>query len=261
MAKNSRNSGGARSTANVRQLPGFRDLPESILQALQAISVAKSFKAGQTVLDADAPSPTSGAVHSGILRMQKDLPSGHRHIVGLLFEGDFFGRIFNSHTHFSIIAAVDADIIMFPRTAFEALLLRSPELHRLLMLHVLTELDRARDWMIILANPKVRGRLAGLLVLLCIRVQHIDHPTASGDAIALRIPLSRHDVANLLGTRVESVSRALHALADDGRIDILRPDLLHIRNLQALIKDAGAPPLADTASLPHSGGAKGKPIN
>ncbi|WP_172960976.1 Crp/Fnr family transcriptional regulator [Oceaniglobus roseus] len=250
MQETPREAAGSKSSANLRLLPGFDELPEPILKELQAIVVRRSFEAGQTVVEADAPSRFTCIVRTGILRMQKDLPDGRQHIVGILVEGDLFGRVFNGNMHFSIEAATDAEILAFPRAAFEALLLRSPELDRLLLLHLLSELDRARDWMIILANPKVRGRLAGLLLLLCTRLQTVDHlVTVSGRAVRVRIPLSRPDVAHLLGTRVESVSRALHALADDGLLDIVRPDLLEIRNLQALTEEAGEPDLADTASL------------
>jgi CRP/FNR family transcriptional regulator len=181
--------------------------------------------------------------------MQKYLPDGRQHVVGLLVEGDMFGRAFDGDMHFSLEAATDAEVYTFPRPTFESILLRSPELDRLLLLNLLNELDRARDWMIILANSKVRGRLAGFLLLLCTRFGHVPNMiSVANERLRVQIPLSRPDVAHLLGTRIESVSRGFHALANDGLIEILRPDLIELCNLEELAEEAGEPDIGDQAA-------------
>ncbi|WP_116134734.1 Crp/Fnr family transcriptional regulator [Tropicimonas sp. IMCC34043] len=235
---------------DLSELPDFRDLPESVRKALQAICRRRSYGAGQTIAETGTHLETIGIVRNGILKMQKSLPDGRQHVVGLLVAGDMFGRVFDGRMHFSVEAATNAGVCAFERTGFEALLLRTPKLDRLLVLNLMTELDRARDWMIILANPKIRGRLAGFLLLLCTRYQTIDRLiTVKDRAIRIRIPLSRPDMAHLLGTRVESISRALHALADDGLVKILRPDLVEVAEIAALVGEIGEPDLGDTASL------------
>ncbi|MDD9731291.1 Crp/Fnr family transcriptional regulator [Mameliella sp. AT18] len=245
--------GGSRSpgqTCALSDLSDLNTLPEDVREALKAICRQKSYEAGQTIAEADRPSDFIGIVRDGILRMEKTLSDGRRHLVGLLVEGDIFGHVFDGEMHFNVEAATSVELFTFRRGPFEEILLRSPDLDRLLLLNLLNELDRARDWMIILANPKVRGRLAGFLLLLCTRFQNVDHVTSiAGDAIRLRIPLSRRDLANLLGTRLESVSRAFHALANDGLIDILQPRVVEIRDLEALADEAGGSELGDPASL------------
>jgi CRP/FNR family transcriptional regulator, anaerobic regulatory protein len=132
------------------------------------------------------------------------------------------------------------DVIAFRRTPFEALLLESPELERLVLLNLLNEVDRARDWLIILANPRIRGRLAGFLTVLCTRFAKIGQLLKVDEqTIEVRIPLSRVDLAHLLGTRPETISRAFHALADKGIIAIKRPDLIVVRDIDGLIAEAG----------------------
>lgn len=232
------------------ELPDFRDLPDPVRRELQTICRQVSYKAGQTIAEIGTRMETIGIVRDGILRMQKSLPDGRQHLVGLLVAGDLFGRVFDGGIHFSVEAATDVEIFSFDRVRFESVLLRSPELDRLLLLNLMSELDRARDWMIILANPKIRGRLAGFLLLLCTRFQTIDHLITVRDrTVRIRIPLSRPDVAHLLGTRVESISRALHALADDGLIRILQPDLVEVSQIAALTDEAGETGLGDPASL------------
>ena len=152
-----------------------------------------------------------------------------------------FGRVFDGPLNIAIEAVVDVEVCAFRRAAFEDLLLRSPELERIALLNILNELDRARDWLIILGTPKVRGRLAGFLLVLCTRFAHYDHMLRRGNGryFDIQVPIGRTDLAHLLGARPESISRAFRALADSGSIALKQPDLIEIRDLEALAEEAG----------------------
>ncbi len=233
--------------SGIRQLA---DLPPETRAELQGFCRLRSFSAGETIVHAGETPEFIGCVHKGILRMQKTLYDGRQHIVGLLVGGDMFGRVFNGPLEVDIEAATDAEVCAFRRAPFEALLSQSPELDRVVLLNILNELDRARDWMIILANNKVTGRLAGFLLFLCSRFVNIDHFLRVKDGeLDVQIPLGRADVAHLLGTRRESISRAFRALAEDGTIIIRRPDLIRILDLDALATEMGAEEPGDHVSL------------
>ena len=238
------------STCGLSELLDFRGLPDAVRTELRPICRRRFYKAGQTVMEIGTRPETIGIVRDGILRMQKSLPDGRQHVVGLLVEGDLFGRVFDRGMNFAVEAATDAEVFSFDRRRFDSILQRCAQLDRMLLVNLMNELDRARDWMIILAHPKIRGRIAGFLLLLCTRFQRVDHLiTIRNRAVRIHIPLSRPDVANLLGTRVESVSRALHALAADGLIRILQPDLVEVEEISALTEEAGEPDMGDPASL------------
>ncbi|MGS4948253.1 Crp/Fnr family transcriptional regulator [Meridianimarinicoccus sp. RP-17] len=214
-------------------------LPET-RDALNAMCRMRVFRMGQTVVQEGETPDFVGCVLSGLLRMQKTLADGRHHIVGLLVEGDIFGRVFGGATEFAIEVATDAEFCAFPRGEFEELLMRSPDLDRAVMLNTLNELDRARDWMIILSNQKITGRIAGFLLLMVTRFSTIDHIVKARDGgIEIRIPIGRQDLAHLLGTRPESISRALHALQDDSAIRIIEPNLIGVLDLSALAREAG----------------------
>lgn len=222
-------------------------LPQNIREELNKICQLRQVEKGQIIAHPGEVSDAVGFVSEGILRMQKSLPDGRQHVVGLLVAGDVFGRVFDGAMQFSIEAATDAKIFMFPRPAFEAMLCASPDLDRLMLLHFLNEIDRTRDWMVIVSNPKVRGRLAGFLLMLCTRFRSIDGMLGSVNGmLSVGIPIGRADLAHLLGARPESISRAFHALAGDGLIDIIRPDLVVLRDIEELAGEAGEPELADT---------------
>lgn len=228
----------------------FSGLKPETQAALDAMCRTRSFFSGQTVVQEGETADFIGCVMTGVLRMQKTLADGRQHIVGLLVERDIFGRVFDGPLEFSIEAATDTEICAFPRSAFEALFARSPDLERSVLLSITNELDRAREWMIILSNQKITGRIAGFLLLMCTRFDGVDHiltPTSEG--IEVRIPISRTDLAHLLGTRPESISRALHALGDQGDIDILEPDRILIRDVKALAREADEDELETSITL------------
>ena len=243
--KNARNT-----RPDLRRLPQLAELTDETLRELEAISRVRSYTSGQVVAEAEEEAGFIGFVLEGILRLEKTLQDGRHHIVGLMVEGDMFGRVFDGPLAFGIEAAADALVCAFQRTAFETLILRSPDLERVVLLNILNELDRARDWMVILANPRVKGRLAGFLMVLCTRFASIDHLLQrDGSNLDVKIPISRADLADLLGTRPESISRAFHALADGGSIRIIRPDLIEIRDIEALGAEAGEEDLVSQSDI------------
>jgi CRP/FNR family transcriptional regulator, anaerobic regulatory protein len=237
-----------------RMIPSLAQVSDAIRSELNQICQIKRVATGEVLAQAGDHPGTIGFVTKGILRMQKTLPDGRQHVVGLLVPGDLFGRVFDDPINFSIEAATDATLVSFRRAPFEALLSRSPELERLILIHFLTEIDRARDWMIVLSNPRVRGRLAGFLLKLCTRFRGGDTMTGSVNGqLTIRNPICRADLANLLGARPESISRAFHALADDGVLKIIRPDLVAIPSIEDLAEEAGEPELGDmiTGVIPN----------
>jgi CRP/FNR family transcriptional regulator len=228
----------------------FDRLDSGVLDALEAICRKRRYHAGQTVARSGETLDTIGCVRSGFLRMQKTLADGRQHVVGLLVEGDMFGRVFDGALHFAIEAATDAQVCTFRRAPFEAMLLRTPDLERMVLLNILNELDRARDWMIVLSCPRVSGRIAGFLLVLCSRFGGIDHLLREGrGGPEVHIPISRADLAHLLGTRPESISRGFHALAEAGCIEVFSPDCIGIRDVAALAAEAGDDDLALSPGL------------
>ena len=153
----------------------FSDLLPETREALDTMRHLVRYSRGQVVIHEGEVSDFVGVVASGILRLQKTLVDGRHPVVGLLIEGDIFGRVFDGETEVAIEAATDAQVQAFPRGPFEALLKRAPDLDRVVLLNMLDELDRARDWMVILSNQKVVNRVAGFLLVMCKRFVGVDH--------------------------------------------------------------------------------------
>jgi len=200
----------------------------------------RHYEASQTVIADDELPSFVGCVSAGILRMQKNTPDGRAHIVGLLVESDMFGRVFNGNSNFAIEAATDVTLCCFDRLALETLLSRDPIIERLFLINVLDELDAAREWIMLLGGRRVTERLAAFLLILCRRWSRL-HDVLSEEHghMLVHVPVSRSDLAHYLGTRVETISRAIRTLADDGIIAIKDPYHFEILDMARLCCAAG----------------------
>lgn len=231
-------------------MPMFRALPEPVRGELSAMAQTRRFARNETIFAAQEPQDHVGCVVSGVLRMQRVLADGQEQIVGLLVASDMFGRMFDGPLAFAIEAATDAEVCLFRRGPFEALLGRSPELEKLVILNILNEVDAALEWVGVLANRKVSARAASFLLMLCRRwALQTGALSLEGGRISVSVPLSRHDLALFLGTRPETLSRAIHSLAEDGLIAIRSPYEFDILDLDGLTRLSGQDYLSETDPL------------
>jgi CRP/FNR family transcriptional regulator, anaerobic regulatory protein len=191
----------------------------------------------RVVLAAQAEEATDlGFVLGGTLAMSKLLPDGRSHIVGLLVPTDMYGRVFQGPLRHRVESLSDARLLCVARRSFEDLLSREPAAERLLLMHALEELDVAREWVVILSGAKVLSRVASFLVVLARRK---GQPTQPPGPMQVRLHLPRADLASYLGTRPETLSRALHELAARKVIRILDPYRFQIDDLPALLGISG----------------------
>jgi CRP/FNR family transcriptional regulator len=204
--------------------------------ALVSLGQVRSVGEG-TVLVADgADASEVGYVLEGILGMTKRLADGRIHIVGLLVPTDFYGRIFDGPCQYSIEALSPARLCTFPRARFERFLREDPAAERVFLLDVLDELDSAREWLLLLSGARVTERLAGFLMILARRL------TRSADArgpLTVHVPIPRAALAHYLGTRPETLSRAVHQLEDEGALRIIDPNRFEISDLSRLTEVMG----------------------
>ena len=200
----------------------------------------RTFRTGETVLADEQPPRFVGNVVSGVLRMQKTLPDGRQHIVGLLVPTDMFGRVFSGPSRFAMEAATDVTLCCFDRRELESLLQRHPELEHGLMISVLDELDAAREWILLLGGHSVRERVATFLLIFARRWPNVtfgQQPPARPHRV--QVPISRRDMAQYLGARVETLSRAIHSLVDDGLIEAEDSARFRILDLAGLVAASG----------------------
>lgn len=214
-----------------------RALPEQTLGHLNQIARRRRIRAGSPLFE-EAAQPTQVAnIISGVVRLSKSLPDGRTQIVGLQFPGDFVGRPFAREGGVLAEASTDLEVCYFSQSQYESLILSSQSMQELFAQRIIAQLDEARDWMLLLGRKTAEERVASF-ILMCSQKLAVagdcgDEPPPP--ATTLTLPLSRKEMADVLGIRLETVGRMMKRLEQAGIIKHHGNRGLEILNHAALL--------------------------
>ena len=99
--------------------------------------------------------------------------------------------------------------------------------------------DAARDWMLLLGRKTAQEKVAALLLTILQRTSRPCPDCEQGPCRQLIMPLTRTEMADYLGLRLETVSRQLKQLEVIGTIKRLDPRHISVGDVEALAKAAG----------------------
>ena len=218
------------SQCSVRERAICQSLSEEALGDLNRIGRRQMQKRGQTMTWQGDESVIVGNVIDGVFKLSASTMDGREQTLGIMFPSDFIGRPFGPKSNHSIVALTDAKVCTFMRAAFDDFARDHPDLEHKLLQRTLTELDRTRQWMLLLGRRSANERVAAFLLEM---VARLAEPDAEGP-IHLELPLGRQDIADLLGLTIETVSRQMTdmkragiiALPNRRTVDILDRDQL-----------------------------------
>jgi CRP/FNR family transcriptional regulator len=174
-------------------------------------------------------------VVSGVVKLTKTLSDGRQQIVGLLFASDFLGRPFAARSAYAAEAATHVELCCFPRRSFEQLVEGEPGMKQLLLERTLDEVDAAREWMFVLGRRTAAEKVATLIRLIAQRMRVAPcEACPTPQPLHFDLPLSRTEMADYLGLRIETVSRQLKRLRSAGVIEATAGRAITVRDLAAL---------------------------
>ncbi len=168
-------------------------------------------------------------INKGKIKTFKTNEAGKELITGIHKEGDFLGYVsLLEDIAYSESAEVleDAEIYVIPKQDFFTLVYNNKEVSRKFIQLLSNNLSESEDRLIRLAYNSVRKRVAEALVQLHDRYQ-------TSDALKTPIPISREDLAGIVGTATESVIRTLGDFKEEKLIEIQKGDI-SILNLDKL---------------------------
>jgi CRP/FNR family transcriptional regulator len=207
-------------------------LSEEELQRLNAMGRNRSLARGQTLVWAGDDAVFCANIVSGVLKLSATTANGREQIVGLLYPADFVGRPFAEFAEHTITALTDTELCVFPRKPFEAALEDNIRMERLLLRRTLAALDEARNRMLLLGRKTAEEKVASFLLDMAV---HLAGPDARQDGtITFDLPLTRSQIADVLGLTIETVSRQMTRLKRAGLIDLPGGRLVAIRDHEAL---------------------------
>ncbi len=210
------------------------------LDALSAIKTYRDFPAGRDILAAGEVSPMVGSIVRGVVKLTKSLPDGRAQMVGLLFPGDFVGHPGRAEAAYDATAATEVQLCLFQRQPFETLLRETPQLEKRLLDMTLTELDAAREWLLLLGRKTARERIATFLMALAGRARRAAPAgLPEGGPFCFALPLTRGEMAEYLGLTIETVSRHMTRLRAEGVLAFSDARSVSVPDLDALAAEAG----------------------
>jgi CRP/FNR family transcriptional regulator, anaerobic regulatory protein len=172
-------------------------------------------------------------VVSGMLRLIKLLPDGRRQITGFLSAGHLVGLAPERVHVYTAEAVTEVTLCRYGRAAFERLIDDVPGFAKRLLAIASDELRASQDQILLLGRKTAAEKIASFLLQMA-EQQNADH------AREIDLPMTRSDIADYLGVTIETVSRTLTKLKQDGLIAFLTPTRIEIRDCARLEKLAAA---------------------
>ena len=204
------------------------------LTELNRHSTRRSIESGIELVGQGDDVESYSNVLRGVVKLSKMMSDGRQQIVGLQFAPDFLGRPFQPESSLSAEAATEVQLCSFPRSILERMVASTPSMERGLLNQALAELDDARDWMLTLGRKNAQEKVASFLHLIS---THYDGEVA--ETTSFDLPLSRAEIADFLGLTIETVSRQMTKLRQDGVISIANNRHITVGSTERLARAAG----------------------
>jgi CRP/FNR family transcriptional regulator, dissimilatory nitrate respiration regulator len=192
----------------------FGGLPEDQFEAVVRLAVEKKVEKGEFIFHEGDPGNGFYMVAEGKVKIFKMSFAGKEQILHIFGPGEPFGEVPVFHgTPFPANAEALAKgaLLFFPRDAFISLVQENPSL-ALHMLAILSlRLRRFVDQIENLSLKEVPARLAGYLLYLL---------EEQGAVESVELEISKGQLASLLGTIPETLSRIFARMSDEGLIAV-----------------------------------------
>ena len=216
----------------LKALPVFAALPEELLRLIDRHTVERVFSRGETIFFEGEAGEGFHYVIEGQVKIIKTSEDGREHIINLLQPGDLFAEVllFNNQPYPATAMAVEgAKVGVIRNSDLEKLVLANNDLALQLIKALSQRLLYAQRKIKNLALDDVLSRTAEVLLRLA--------EDKGGKQKEIHLEFSRQDLASLVGTTRETLTRTLSALKKGGVIEfegsLIR--LIDVAYLQSLV--------------------------
>jgi CRP/FNR family nitrogen fixation transcriptional regulator len=184
-----------------------------------------SYRKDEEIYGEGEPSEYLYQIICGAVRTYKLLSDGRRQIGAFHLPGDVFGLDPDSEHRLTAEAIADTTVRLMPRRSLEKAAASSVQVARNLWTMTASDLRHAEDHMLLLGRKTAMERVATFLL-------EMDRRLARAGMMAL--PMCRRDIGDYLGLTLETVSRALSQLNDEGILMFSSARQIALRNRQRL---------------------------
>jgi len=209
-------------------------LCSSDLSTLNRSGRRHRLRRGDTFCWAGDDSGACANVLDGMLKVVAVTPEGAERTVGLHHPADFIGNPYRDTSEYTITAVTDVELCLFPRSSFDRLLAESHDLERELLRRTLASLGDARSRILTLMHTSAEAKVAGFLLELAGRAGNRAARGSLDGPLTFDLPLTRGEMAEVLGLTIETVSRQLGQFKAAGIVSLPALRTITIRDADAL---------------------------
>lgn len=214
----------------------WADLPAPCLDIVDRLKRPRELAEGDALFREGDENAGLHCVSRGVMGLRMTHESGTEVMVGIARPGEVLGaRAFlrNGPHRTTAVALTVGAVCTISRHDALRLTQQAPSVHLQLVKRCLHAMDEAQEEKMRMAAMSNRARLCHLLHRLV-----AEAPGTLRDRAELRLPVSRVDLAQMIGIQPESLSRLFRRLKDDGLIEFSGRNLI-VPSVAALAADAG----------------------
>ncbi len=177
-----------------------KDLPE-----VEQRMARRHAQAGTALLTEGEPNETLFVLVKGSVRLSKQLEDGRRQVTGFLFPGDMLGVRKTDKCAYTAETLEESYLCRFTHGFMDQAAERAPAVSDRLLHRAQNEYHRAQEHIVLLGKRTAIERVQCFIDMVDRAIGHDD--STRGRVVPL--PMSRQDIADYLGLRLETLSRAL----------------------------------------------------
>jgi CRP-like cAMP-binding protein len=196
----------------IHKVPIFSLLSKEDLLQISQLIVHKSFEKGEFIFREGDRLDSIIIMNQGSAKAVKYTADGREQILYVLLEGDFFGEnniLANQTAQYSIQALKPSKICMLSKENFNSLLKKHPSIAIKIIEELGNRINRLESTIKSMGVRDVDARIANLLIDY---LNQFGQKTSEG--ILIKLPISKEEIANLLGLARETLSRKLRLLEE-----------------------------------------------
>jgi CRP/FNR family transcriptional regulator len=215
----------------LRITPPFNALPPADRKRLAPFAFLRRYAREDLIFSEGDPSDRFHTVVSGRVKIVKLAPHGKELILEIFGAGDPFGAVAAYEGRpfpASAIALQPTEVLSIARRDFFALIADHPEIARGLLLGLTRRLVELTQKLAQMTSGGVEYRIASLFLRLADRIGE-----KRDGAILIPLALSRQDIADMVGTTIETAIRVMSRWGKEGVIRTERTSFV-IENREAL---------------------------
>jgi CRP-like cAMP-binding protein len=224
------------STSQVRDFAIFHNIDDADLRAVLQSAKTRRVAKRAVVFEQGQSATEFFVLMHGHLKVAQTTPEGRQIIVRIVEPGELFGvavALGRSDYPATATAMEECIILAWPSSTWSSLVTRAPLL-AVNALHTIGQrVEEAHTRLREVSTEDVERRVAHLLLRIVGA-----KGSKTGDAADLGFPITRHEIAEMTGTTIYTVSRVLSAwekegLVAGGRERIAVTDLAKLRKIAA----------------------------